>query len=306
MLRGIFAALFAFMATMGFLGEGYFFVVTGLLFFSLIIFGWKYFFSGGRNWSEPLCFSLDSDGITYVNRIKRIFIAWQEVAVFGIAFGGWLGYSFTRETCLYVSKTELDKKGVAKKYWHGRSRYVSPPAAADHSFLVLVFDELNAEQVLCQKLISYFETYCGKEKRIDYTEQMYSNTEPTCCDAQSFEVQVAGEIKHEFPGKFRLLAENDCVGIAGKCTVCGKRKVFFERTNEDFPMRKIVSCPKCGASDFSVCIIKEHIDTEQTLALPLEEKLAYEGKGNVSRLDISLFCNRCKKTYPSFLDVDAF
>ena len=225
--------------------------------------------------------------------------------MFGIAFGSWQGPRRfqTRETCLYVSKTELDKKGVAKKYWHGRSRYVSPPAAADHSFLALVFDELNAEQVLCQKLISYFETYCGKEKRIDYTEQMYSNTEPTCCDAQSFEVQVTGEIKHSFPSRLQLLAENGCVGAAGKCKICGKRKVFFERTNEDFPMRKTVSCPKCGANDFSVRITKEYIDTDETINLPLAEKFSYEGKGNVSRMKISLSCNECKKTHENFFDL---
>lgn len=258
---------------------------------------------------DTVRFQLNQDGVSYIGVRKKHFISWDKVASFGIvnhnAIWRIRAYKHTRvltkyQTCLYFSQKVYEEKEIRKKCaWIG-----DKPDMHLHSdeFIVLSFWEDNVEAFICQEISKYLHKYSDKSKEVNYVNNLCTETKLTCCDAQSFEVQVAGEIKHSFPSRLRLLAENGCVGGAGKCKICGKRKVFFERTNEDFPMRKTVSCPKCGANDFSVRITKEYIDTVETIDLPLAEKLAYEGKGNIPWMKISLTCNECKKTYERFFD----
>ena len=301
---GILGVMFLFIAVMGILEKAYFFILLGGIFFLLLFVAWIYLPKEDEEFINQFCFLFNSDGITYRDHKNIIFMAWDEVEIFGIAnsnqfyYGGITSGSIGR-IILYFAKSKYNKNELGKKLSIGRS---VPYVIADHHILAMAFREPN-EQFLCEKLLRYVYAHCEKEKQKDYTDGMYLSIEPICCDARSFELQVMGDIKHSFSSRLRLLAENGCVGAAGKCKICGKRKVFFERTNEDFPMRKTVSCPKCGANDFSVRITKKYIDTDETINLPLAEKFSYEGKGNVSRMKISLSCNECKKTYENFFDL---
>ena len=131
----------------------------------------------------------------------------------------------------------------------------------------------------------------------------------SCCNAQDFEVFVAGKIKHSIFTRMFLYPENDQMIIAVRCKKCGKVISVFNSSCDGYgkcekkEMAHIspspINCIKCRNKSFSVSIKYEYPDVQELKELEIEE-----AENAFTWIYITLECNKCRTKYKNFVDYE--